>query len=314
MARSPLCWSLVPLVLVLAGPAAAGIDDPQDPESLFFAGLDLKEAGDCEGAVSRFQLALQLDDTLHQARLYVAECYYLLGMKQPALDELRLYLAADVEAKRTDQAHELVRACGGDPVLMEKEIAAEKAAAAADAGSGDSGSPDTGYVPSTGDGGATGPAVKPAGPARWAPLTLEIGPLVEHYGNDIQLVAAGPVIGGRFLVWRYLELLAQWHVGFGPYPGEAGTIHLPAWAFGAAASIPAGPVRIVAGAEVPLAISRKGDEEAGVNTGILGVFGVRGVVPDTRLVFGGQFEGGYLVRPTIAGSLRVGLLIGPMTE
>lgn len=299
MARLPIIGALVLALLLPATPAPA--EEPADPQILFFAGMDLKEAGDCEGAISRFQLAIQLDPALHQARLYLAECYYLLGMKQPAIDELTLYLASDVAAKRVDQAHELLTACGADPVEIEEQIAAEKAAqAAADGTDGTDGT------------GNTGTTVKPSGPVHWTPVTIELGPLVEHYGNDVQLTAVGPVVAGRFLVWRYLELLAQFHVGFGPYPGEDGVIRVPAWAFGAAASIPAGPLRIIAGAELPLAISRKGDEAAGVNTGILGVIGARGAIRDTRLVIGGQVEVGYLVRPTVAGSFRVGIQIGPM--
>jgi len=314
---------ILSLLLALALPAAGQPEEPADPQSLFFAGMDLKEAGDCEGAVSRFQLAIQLDPTLHQARLYLAECYYLLGMKEQAVGELKQYLAADVPAKRVDQAHQLLTACGADPVKIEKEIAAEKAAAGGTDGGTDGG---TGYVPSTGgtdstgdtgdtgSTGNTGTTVKPGGPVHWTPVTVELGPVVQHVGNDVKLVAVGPVIGGRFLVWRYLELLAQFQIAFGPYPGEEGTIRLPVWGLGAAASIPAGPVRIVAGAEVPIALSRKGDEEVGVNTGILGVIGARGAVKDTRLVLGGQFEVGYLVRPLVAGSFRVGIQIGPMPK
>jgi Tetratricopeptide repeat len=314
MARLPIIGVLLLALLLPAVPSVAETEEPADPQTLFFAGMDLKEAGDYEGAVSRFQLAIQLDPALHQARLHLAECYYLLGMKQPAIDELTLYLASDVAAKRTDQAHELLTACGANPVKIEKQIAAEKAAqAAADGTDGD-----TGYVPSTGGTGDTGTGTTTGTPAscplHWTPVTVEVGPLVEHYGNDVQLTAVGPVVAGRFLVWRYLELLAQFHVGFGPYTGEEGVIRVPAWAFGAAASIPAGPLRIIAGVELPLAISRKGDETAGVNTGVLGVIGARGGIPDTRLVLGGQVEAGYLVRPTVAGSFRVGIQIGPMPK
>jgi hypothetical protein len=299
-----LTIAAITLLLSLPRPALAQQVQPQSAESppeeqaqaVFFEGLDLQEQGSFADAAARFELAVQLDPNLHQARLYLAESYYMLGRKDEAVPQIMAYLESDFPTKQIDRSRELLVACGVD------ELTADEAAAAAAA---------TPPVPDTTTTAVTTTTTSKRGP--WTLATIEVGPQVTYHANEIDLVALGPVIAGRFLIQRYIELSFQFQMGFGRYPDHDGVIWVPNLAPGAAVSLPFGYNRLSFGAMIPVVYSRRGDE-AGFNAGIAGTVSFRGAIPGSRLVFGGQFEAGHVVRPMIGGSLRVGIQLGPMPD
>lgn len=257
---------------------------PEVARELFFEGLDLQQSDQWEPAAILFRRTLELQPELHQARIRLAECYYYLDRQLDALEQLELYLAADFPGAEVGRARLLVVACGADPDVL--------------VGSGQ---------PADGDG-----ARRPA-PSLWAPARFEIGPQLIHFENDIGLTAGGPVVAMRFLPLRYLELGVQGRLALGPYPDQEGFVAVIDVGPGVDASIPLGPTRLVAGVVVPFLFSRYGGEVR-VDAGVVAALGVRVPVGATRLVLGVQLEGGYLVTPTVGGSLRFGFQIGPMGE
>jgi len=269
-------WGCI-LVLHLATPSisqAQGAPYQRDAQAACFEGVDLQQAGDHEGAIARFLLALSYDPALHQAHLLLAESYLELGMQEEARSELTRYLGADFPEADVDRARELMVAAGGDPDAVRP------------------------------------PAVPQ--PGHWAPAAVAIGAAVDHFDNRIGVTAVGPVIGVGFLPWRHVELEVRAGFGVGPWPDHEGTIRVPILAVGAAASIPLSRVRLVAGARVPMVFSHNhGDTRA--DGGIEGVAGVRVALVD-RIVLEARFAGGYLVRPVIGGSIAVGVQIGPMSR
>ncbi len=265
------------LALALAAPALA--QQPTDPvtpdgEGAFFAALDLKEAGDCEGAIARFELALSRDPGLIQSHLYIAECCVTLGLRERAVAEVQAYLAAGEPAVETERARGILGDAGVDP----------------DA-----------FLPPEGSEKATG---------RWTPLRLELGGGVAHFDNAAALTAAGPTLSVRLLPLRFLEIGVRARMGFGPHPDLEGSVQVPEFHGGIAASIPLGAIRIVAGPMAATGISRYGGETR-MDVGVLGEAGVRIALGDTRLVFGATFLGGWLVRPVLGGELTLGLQLGP---
>ncbi len=262
-------------------PGEAPAPDPadQDARELFFEGLDLQEAGQWEPAADLFRRALQLQPELHQARLRLAECEYELGNELDALAQLELYLNADFPGAEVGRARLLVVACGADPDVL--------------------------IAGGAGDDGRRRPA-----DVRWAPARLEIGAALVHFENDIALTAGGPVLAMRFLPIQYLELTAQVRGAFGPYPDHEGVVAVVDFGPGVDASVPLGPTRLLAGVVVPFLLSRYGGEVR-VDAGVVAELGVRVPVGDSPLVLGVQLEGGYLVTPTVGGSLRFGFQLGP---
>ena len=65
------------------------------------------------------------------------------------------------------------------------------------------------------------------------------------------------------------------------------------------------------GAMMPVVFSGYGGETR-ADVGVTGEIGIRVAARGTRLVIGGQFEAGYLVRPMVAGGFCVGVQIGPL--
>ncbi len=289
-------------------PAAYAQEDPssgQDPTSLFFEGLDLVEGGDCAGAIARFQMAIEKDPDLHQARLYSAECYEDLGFHRQALDEAEAYLGAQFPGAQVDRARDLAERLrslveeSGSATATATETATETA---------------TDIVSET----VTESVLEaesvvakgnPPRPRLWAIVRLEGGASVAHVANEVPLTAGGPLVAVRVLPWQYLEIGARVGVAFAGYPGESGTILVPELAPVVSASIPVGRVRIVAGISVPLVLSRYGGA-SGVVAGVRGEAGLRFVPPGSRLVLGAQVEGGVVARPAIGGSIRFGVMIG----
>ncbi len=269
------------LIATLLLPAAWASASPEEAQTWFFEGLDLKEAGDCEGAVARFQKAVAENPGLHQARLYLAECYLELGLPDAAAREIGLYLDADFPGAEVDRACEMLNQADGHHRACKK-----------------------------GRRGGGGGTVTLPPEASWAPVTVEGGLLVHHFDNQLAVTAAGPAFAGRVLVWRFVELRGQFGLGFAPYPGQAGRIEIPVFGIGAAFSAPLGPMRLFAGIVVPWAISRLGLEMR-ADGGIMGEGGVRVALPGSRVVVGGQMGGGYLVSPVFAGSVHVGVQLGP---
>lgn len=289
--RSTLTFACLALVLAGAWSATAQSNTP-DAQTVFFEALDMKEAGDCEGAVARFQLALQINPGLHQARLYLAECFQILGMCDQANVELTEYLETDFPGAEVDRACALLRGCGADH--------------AACRGTGHGGVPP---LPPP----LPPPIAFPAAEASWAPLTAEIGLVLLHFDNRVGMTSLGPQFTGRVLVFRWIELRGGFAIS-GAVPGPVtGHIDVPLFSVGALFSAPLGPLRVFAGVDIPLLISQL-DLEMRLDGGIMGVAGVRVAVPNTRLVVGGQFGGGYAVTPLVAGSLHLGVQIGPLGD
>ena len=104
---------LITGVCLVSSPAGAQLEEPseKDPRTLFFEALDLKEAGDWEGAIARFQLAYSGDPSLVQSVLHVAECFYELHMPEEALAQAEAYLEAGFEMAEVNRARELILRC-----------------------------------------------------------------------------------------------------------------------------------------------------------------------------------------------------------
>ena len=282
----------VALTTLVAGGAAAGDGDaPGDAaRESFFAGIDLQQAGDRDGAVARFQLALSHDPDLHQARLYLAECYHDLGLDERARDELQRYLAHPFPGAEVERASELMEVCGGIPP---SQVADTTVADGAEAGSGDA---------------SPGGADEPRPP--WRTVRLEFGPALSHYANVIGLVTAGPLVEVRWTPAFFLELGAGGRLGLGRYPERDGPLLVPEVGAGVCASIPIRRIRLTAGVHVPVVFSRL-PGGARADAGVRGEVGLRWTPRGGPLVLALQLEGGYLVTPTVGGSLRIGLQLGP---
>jgi len=272
--------------------SAAADEDPVAPDkesarAVFFEGLDLQEAGDIEGAVARYELALADDPELHQARLYLAECFHELGLDGRAREQLEIYLSTPFPGADPARAATLMLECGGDPESV------------------------TGS--SEDDGGeAEGTLRRTSGErdVSWRALAVEAGASVNHWANEIGLVAAGPSLELRWLPLRYLEVGLGGGVGFGSHPQGSPVIRVPEVAPGVAGSIPVGRIRLVGGVQVPVTFSK-------LPTGPRADLGVRGRL-GVRIAFGKSplyaaifAEGGYLVTPTLGGSVRLGAQFGP---
>ena len=317
--------TVIPLVLIsslLCAPLPSVAQEPAEPDgkALFFEGLDLRDAGDCEGAIARFQLAVSRDPTLYQARLHLAECFFELAMYDEAVQEAQRYLDADFDMAEVRQAHDLIALCRFEASQAPVEVVAETT------------EPEeaTPEEPVPGEPAPEEPQPEEPQPEEeepvrialalpvpqvtgtgWASVTVETGATVGHFANTAGLTVVGPVFAGRFLPWRHLELTVQGRLGFGPYTEQGGTVRVPDVGVGAAASVPVGKVRIVAGAVLPVVFSGFGGE-IHADAGVLGVVGVRVCEEGSRLVLGGQVEGGYLVSPYVGGSFRIGVQIGPL--
>ena len=335
-----------PIVLILSllvsvvtsGSAHAQSGETPGARDLFFEGLDLRERGDVEGALARFQLALAGDPSLHQARLHVAECFFELEMYEEAIREAQAYLDADFDMAEVNRAHTLIGLCSFELKYLppSTDAAAEPETSETPDAPETPGAPD---IAETGDAVADSvepdvsselpiapaevpiaPADVPAAPvevrsvppaAAWAPALVYTGVAVTHIANTAGLTTAGPVLGARFLPLRYLEVGIRARLGFGPYSERGGTVRLPDLGVGAAGSIPVGAVRIHLGVMVPVVFSGYGGETR-ADVGVTGEIGIRVAAKGTRLVIGGQLEAGYLVRPLIAGGFCVGVQVGPM--
>ncbi len=313
-----LIWMLITGVFLAATPAAAQPVEPsaQEPRTLFFEALDLKEAGDFEGAIARFQLALSGDPSLAQAMLHVAECFFELGMYEEAIAESERYLEAGFEMAEVNRATELIIRCrwalnnqpagggeateaAGEPITGEG--AGEPAPVEATAGeaAGEATSEATAEVV----------VEPPAQTAYWAPVALEAGAVVEHFANSAGLTTAGPLIGVRLLPLRRIEVTGRVQLGLGGY--EEGTVRVPGFGVGVGGSMPLGRVRVSFGGQVPMVLSGYGGE-ARIDVGIGGEVGVRVALGEGRLVLGAQLGGGYLVRPFFGGGVRVGVQLGEL--
>jgi len=312
-------WVLFGWLSFVAGPAAAEIDAnaAEQAQAAFFSGLDLQSAGDSEGAIARFQMALSHNPELHQARLYLADCFHQIGMDDQALAEVTQYLSVTFPGAETEKARKLFVEYGGDPAAIPNPavggVTVLTNTGTADTGTTDTGTTETGatnagYIPSANGGGKFTPI--PAS-ADWSLVAVEVGLAGGHHANSVGLTVVGPAVGVRLLPWRYLEVGAGFRYGMGGYADHEGMVSLPSVGLDAAASIPLKRARLIFGVVVPVVISRYGDSSR-MDAGFGGQAGVRGSVAGTRLVLGGVLEAGYLVRPFVSGSFRIGIQIGPL--
>jgi hypothetical protein len=296
---------LIAGVCLAATPVAAQLVEPsaQDPRALFFEGLDLKEIGDYEGAIARFQLALSGDASLAQAMLHVGECFFELAMYEEAIAESERYLEAGFEMAEVNRATELIIRCRW--ALNNQPEGGDEPVEPTDEGAGEVAPVDDGTVDAT----DTTVVDPPAQPAGWSVIALETGAVVEHFANTAGLTTVGPLIGVRVLPLRHLEVTARAQLGLGGF-GE-GTVRVPGFGVGVGGSVPIGRVRISFGGQLPMVLSGYGGESR-IDVGIGGEFGVRVAVGDGRLVLGAQLGGGYLVRPFFGGGVRVGVQLGEL--
>ena len=283
------------LLLLGSLPAAADDVEGQDAQAAFFAGLDLKEAGDCEGAVARFQLALGRDPELHQARLHMAECYHTLGLDEEAVTELIAYLTVAFPGMEEQRARDLLAECGGDPDSVVTPPLDTGSEGGGDGGGG-----------GEGEGGAA-----PTAEAAWTPVRAEVGAQVHRYANRIGLVSVGPSVGVRVLPLQYLEIAVSGAFAMGTYPDNDGVVQVPSVTAGIGASIPVKRARLLAGVSVPMLISEI-DGAVRIDPGVMGEVGVRVLLGEGRLVFGAQVGGGYVVKPVVGGGVCLGVQLGPM--
>ena len=265
--------------VLLVAATAQGQEEPPDPTAMdgqaaFFAALDLREAGDCEGAIARFELAVARDPTLVQSHLYIADCCLSLGMEARAVQEVERYLESDDAAVEVERARQILADAGADP----------------DA-----------YLP---------PVITPPTAAEWSAIRVELGGGVTTFDNSVGLTVGGPALGVRILPWRFVEIAVRGRLGLGPYPQRSGVVQVPEFHGGVAVSIPVGRVRIVAGPLAGVLVSAYG-EHTRADVGVLGEVGLRVSPPGSRLVIGASFLGGWLVRPTLGGELSIGLQLGP---
>lgn len=168
----------------------------QSAKQAFFAGLDLKEAGDLEGAVARFQIALSNEPSLHQARLHLAECYHLLGMDAEARAELTTYLGTDFPGAEVKKAQELMIACGGELDSVAPQGAGESSVSNAQAAS-----------KPAGGGSRAGPAVFVAG-LHFGPSFSAFSPLKTFVLPRLEVGVALPFAGQRIQVLGTLAYMA----------------------------------------------------------------------------------------------------------
>jgi hypothetical protein len=294
--RYVLPGALLAALVAVTGLAGADEAEGQDAQAAFFAGLDLKEVGDCEGAIARFQLALGRDPEMVQARLHMADCYHTLGLDEEAVTELIAYLSHPFPGIEQERAEGLLVACGGDPgvvvVVPPADIPEEPAEG--DPGEGSEGGIET-----------------PTSSAAWTAARLEVGARAQRYANRIGLFAVGPVVGVRILPVRFVEIGVDGAFGLGGYSEHDGIVQVPTVSFSAGASIPVKRVRILAGVVIPLLISSL-DGAHRVDPGVLGEVGVRVLLGDGRLVLGGHFGGGVAVSPTVGGGVSLGIQLGPL--
>ena len=300
----PRVWVLwlIALLACCSQAAAQQTVDELDGKALFFEGLDMREAGDCEGAIGRFQLAFTRDPTLHQARLHVAECFQELGLLEDAVREARVYLDAGFEMAEVERACALIVACGGEPcepVADDPDMdPADPVDGGGDVGLGDPIAP----VVTTVD------PVPPAQPASWTLALLEVGASANHHANSASLTTVGPLVAAQLMPWRHLQVTLRVRVGFSSWRGDG--VQVPDVGVGLAGSIPIGRARLAPGVIVPVVFSGFGGSTR-ADAGILGQVAVRVPVGDSRLVVGGQVDGGYLVSPVVGGSVRIGVQLGP---
>lgn len=293
------------LLVGVACPATAQDEGTpaEQAQAAFFSGLDLQSAGDAEGAIARFQLALSHNPELHQARLYLADCFHQIGMDDKALDEVTSYLAVTFPGAETERAQKLFVDYGGDPNTIPGPTVSGETVL-------DTGANTDGNHAASGGTTVIRPPVV-TDPADWSALAVEAGLSGGHHANSVGLTVVGPAVGVRVLPWRFIEVGATFRYGLGGYPDSAGLVTLPGVELDVAASIPVKRARIVLGVVIPTVISKLNDGSR-VDAGIGGQAGVRVSVPGTRLVLGGVVEGGYLVQPFLAGSFRVGIQLGDM--
>jgi hypothetical protein len=286
MPGTRVLW-LVGLLLISSTAAAQHSVDDLDAKGLFFEGLDMREAGDCEGAIGRFQLALARDPALHQARLHVAECFHELGMNADAIREAQSYLDAGFEMAEVGRACALIVAAGGEACAEPDNGAAEVV--------------ETGATPEP-----PPPSVPPA--TGWTVGLLEAGVAATHYANSAGLTAVGPLVGVQISPLRPLQFSVRARLGFATYIDEP--VQVPDLGVGVAGVIPIGQARLALGVVVPMVFSGF-DEQTRVDVGILGAAALRVLLGTSRLVVGAGIEGGYLVTATLGGSIRLGVLLGP---
>lgn len=300
---------LITGVCLVSSPAGAQPVEPseKDPRTLFFEALDLKEAGDWEGAIARFQLAHSGDASLVQSILHVAECFHELRMPEEALAQAEAYLEAGFEMAEVNRARELILRCrweiengppvdGEDPATVAVEPTSEGNAAEPDAAAGQ---PDTEPV-----------AHLPVGSAAfWAPVTVEAGAGLDHFANTAGLTTFGPLFGVRIAPTRWIEITGRAQLGLGGY--EEGTVRVPGFAIGVGGSLPFGRVRVHFGGQMPMVLSGYGGQNR-LDVGVGGEVGVRVALGEGRIVIGGQVGGGYLVKPFVGGSIRLGVQLGEL--
>ncbi len=287
--RSPALCALTllgALVIPLAAPASTDEEPALNLQDEYFSAVDLKDDGDCVGAIALFRFVLSQDPSYHQARLHLADCLHQLGRDDEALEELGLYVAADFPGAEIGKARVLVAACGGDP----DAIAPSEA---------------------EGDEPVEVPSVAPPPPGfAWTPLGLEAGCQAEHAGGDRGTALGGPLIGARFLPWRYVEAVVHASLGFDLFRDRERSEVTAAVGVGALASIPVGTGRVTVGV-----VGRVGGNalpgESAVTGGAVGEVGLRLGIPASRVVIGVALHGGYVGHPVMGGGLRVGLQVGP---
>ena len=301
------------LVLPTAAFGQSSTSPEVDADAVFFEALDLKMAGDCDGAVARFQLAFSQDPSLAQALLHLAECFQDLGMHDEAIDEAQSYLDSEFELAEVERAQALIlqseQELGVQPAL--EEATAVESETEAD--------PDGAVVPSEQTAGSAegsdAAAATTASPvespgrqtATWSTVSIEAGALVEHHANSASLTAGGPVLAFRVLPWRYIEIAAQAQIEFGSHLEDP--VYLPGFALSAAGSIPVGRLRILFGAQLPMALSSVGGGTR-LDVGVGGEVDLRIALGRGPFVLGAHVGAGHLVKPYVGGSIRFGVQFG----
>lgn len=323
-------WPCLVLALTCLAPHPVAAQDAagENVEDVFFEALDLKQGGQCAFAVGRFQLCLQLDPTLHQARLHLAECYQALGEHEAALREARAYLDADFPEAELDRAKAVISAsssalgassdggqdAGADGGKPDGDAASDGGKTGSDSGKTGSG----GGKPQP-DGGATGDRPTQVRietgfpgdtPRRFAHARIGTGLLITHFANEAQLTALGPLVDARFLLGEYVELGVTARVAMGPYPERGGTVTVPEFGGAVGVSIPLKGPRLTIGALIPIVLSGFGGDTR-ADGGILAEVGIHVPVKETPLVIDGVFEGGYLVSAAVGGRVGVSFQLGP---
>lgn len=305
---SPVLRKLaIGLICLVPLSSSAQETDDVDVEAVFFDALELKDNGQCSFAVGRFQLCIEVDPTLHQARLHMAECYQEMGEDALAIREARFYLEADFPEAEVDRAKAVIAACGGDPDMI------------AVGGGEPAGAPPEETTPSD-----PGPTVRtetrpdadisrafPGGaPRRWSHVRIGTGLLVTHFANSAKLTALGPLVDLRFMPERHIEFGITARVAMGPYRERGGTVTVPQFAGAIALSIPLRGPRLTIGALIPMVLSGLGDQTR-IDGGILGEVGIHIPAGESPVVIEALFEGGYLVSPVIGGRVGLAFQLGP---